>query len=504
VYKILEYLISIDIGTTSCKTSIFNLNGDLIAQAQKGYPLYLPKRGFSEQNAEEWWKAVCRCIKLVLKLSKASAKNIISVCSTGQFPSLVLLGNHGKPLRHAIIYSDMRGEEQTKLIFSEVGLEKVKEITGFPASMFPGLPISKILWLRENEPEIVKQVKKCIGAKDFVNYQLTGEVATDFLEAWWTGLVDYRNYLWSKDILEILEIPEEWFGKICRPQEVIGYVNKQASKQTGLKEGTPVICGSGDGMCAILGSGLIETGSIMDVTGATEIVAAVTNKSLPPSIGESIFCWQHLVEGLWIGYASTATSGAALQWFKELFKKRVKYDALLKQAEESELGSNGLIFLPYLAGEYAPFFDLNAKGAFIGISLTTEEKHFIRAILEGIAFSLAHILEAFSKLGIEIKSVRVGGGGSKSNLWNKIKADVIGKEFLRIKVSDVTSLGAAILASVGVKVYSRISEAVENMVKISERIKPDLENHKKYSKIYEVYKEVYPNLKEVFNKLSLI
>jgi len=492
------------VGTTSCKASIFNLDGELIAQARKNYQLYLPQRGFAEQNAEEWWKKACKCIKTVLKNSEVSAKNITGLCSTGQFPTLVLLGNDGKPLRRAIIYSDMRGEKQSKLIFDKVGLEKVREITGFPVSMFPGLPISKILWLFEKEPEVMKRVKKCVSAKDFINYQLTGEAATDFLEAWWTGLVDFKTYSWSKDILDALEIPKEWFGKVCKPQEVIGYINRQAAKQTGLEEGTPVICGSGDGMCSVIGSGLTEVNLTMDVTGATEIVAAITNKSLPPSIGESIFCWQHLIEGLWVVYTSTATSGAALQWFKEQFGKRIKYDALLKQAEESDVGSNNLIFLPYLAGEYTPFFDLNARGAFIGISLTTKKEHFIRAILEGVAFSLAHILEAFIKLGVDVKNIRIGGGGSKSDLWNKIKADVTGKEILKIKVSDVTGLGAAILASLGVKVYSTLNEATKNMVKISEKIEPDLKNYKKYAKIYEIYKESYPSLKKIFDKMALI
>lgn len=500
----MEYLVSIDVGTTSCKVSVFNLTGDLIAQAQKSYSLYLPRKNFAEQNAEEWWFAIRKCVKSVLKLSRASPEDIMGVCSTGQFPSLILIGKNGKPLRQAIIYSDMRGEEQSKLIFNKVGLEEVKEITGFPSSMFPGLPASKILWLYDHEPEIIKQTEKVIGAKDFINYQLTGEVATDFLEAWWSGLVEFKSYLWSKKMLSSLEIPEEWLAEIHKPQEVIGYVNKSASKQTGLKEGTPVVCGSGDGMCAVIGSGLTEVNATMDVTGATEIIASITDKQLPPSIGESIFCWQHLIEGLWVIYASTASSGAALQWFKTQFWKKIKYEDFLKQAEESELGGGGLIFLPYLIGEYAPFFDLNARGAFIGISLDSKKNHFIRAVLEGVAFSLNHILEAFSELGVSAKEVRVGGGGSKSDLWNRIKADVTGRIFLKMKVIDVTGLGAAILASVGVKAYSSLNEAIQNMVKISEKIEPNLEKHQKYSKIYEVYKSVYPNLKEVFNKLALI
>ncbi|MEM3607216.1 MAG: FGGY family carbohydrate kinase [Candidatus Bathyarchaeia archaeon] len=500
----MEYLISVDVGTTSCKVAIFNLTGDLIAEAQKNYSLYIPRKNFVEQNAEEWWIAVCKCIKSVLKLSKVSAENVISICSTGQFPSLVLIGKHGKPLRQAIIYSDMRGEEQSGLIFNKIGLEKIKEVTGFPQSMFPGLPASKILWLYDHEPEIIKQTKKCIGAKDFINYRLTGEVATDFLEAWWSGLVEFKSYSWSKKMLSSLEIPEEWFPKIHKPQEVIGYVNKLASKKTGLKEGTPVVCGSGDGMCAIIGSGLTEINATMDVTGATEIIASITDKRLPPSIGESIFCWRHLIEGLWIVYASTASSGAALQWFKTQFGKQIKYDAFLKQAEEGELGSNGLIFLPYLIGEYAPFFDLNARGAFIGISLNSKKKHFIRAILEGVAFSLNHILEVFNELDIKIKEVRVGGGGSKSDLWNTIKADVTGRIFLKMKVIDVANLGAAILASIGVKAYSSLSEAIKNMVKISKKIEPNLKKHQSYFKIYEVYKNVYPSLKGIFDKLASI
>jgi len=235
-------------------------------------------------------------------------------------------------------------------------------------------------------------------------------------------------------------------------------------------------------------------------------MASVVDRPLSPSIGESFFCWRHLIEGRWISYASTACSGSALQWFKNRFAtsklEKESYDAFMRSAQESDIGAGGLVFTPYLCGEYAPFFDINARGAFIGLSLDKEKKHLVRAVLEGVAFSLRHVLESFSELGVNSDEVRIGGGGSKSALWNQIKADVTGKILLKLKVTDVTCLGAAVLASVGVRAYPSVKEAMKGMVRIDEKVRPNAGNYERYSRIYEIYRRVYPSLKEIFGDLA--
>jgi xylulokinase len=465
-----------------------------------------------EQAPEDWWKATCTTINQLMKTSGVSPAGVMAIGCGGQFPDLVVMDCDGRTLRPAIIYSDMRGEQQTKEIFDRLGREQVTEVTGLPATYFPGLPASKILWIREHEPEVEKRIGRILGAKDFLNFRLTGNCAIDYVEAWWTGLVRARDYSWSDEMLQSLRIPRGWLGEMNRPTDVIGEVTEAASKQTGLVPGTRVVCGSVDGMCDVVGAGIIEPGITMDACGTTEIIAASSMKRLPPSIGNSIFCWPHLDGERWVVYTSTATAGASLRWFSDQFAATEKaeafgegvsvYDILNRQAEAVEAGSGGLLFWPYLAGEYTPFFDLNARGAFLGISLDKGKGHFVRAILEGVAFSLNHVIEAFTELGLETRKVRTAGGGSRSRVWNQIKADVTGRPVQLTKVNELGCLGSAVLAGIGVGAFSNLEEASRSAVSITQEFASNTENHRIYSKLFSVYKENCSRIRDIFTSLS--
>lgn len=491
---------------------LFDLTGNPVASSYADYPLYVFGEGMVEQDPDDWWKATCTNIRQTLRQAKVSPRDVVAVGCDGQFPDLVMVDRMGRPLRRAIIYSDMRGKRQTEQIFNTIGSVEVLRMTGLPKSYFPGLPAAKILWVRENESELEKRTCRVLGAKDFLNLRMTGQTAVDYVEAWWTGLVGVADYSWSEKMLNELRIDRSWLGEIREPTDIIGEISEEASQQTGLARNTPVVCGSVDGMCNVVGSGIAEPGTTMDIAGTTEIIASLSEKKLPPSIGDSIFCWRHLDTENWVVYTSTATAGACLRWFRDQFADAEKRDAaetgvstynlLDKEAAEAEAGSRKLVFLPYLAGEYTPFFDLNARGVFLGVTLDTKRKHFVRAILEGVAYSLNHVIESLDALGIETREIMVSGGGSRSGLWNQIKADVTGRVVRSTKTLETGCLGAAILAGLGIGAYSSLREAVSSTVSVGEGFQPDNRNHEVYSTLFRTYKETYDQLKDTFTRLS--
>jgi len=508
----LTYLIGVDLGTSGCKVILFDAAGSPVASDYTGYPLNLLGNGMVEQNPEDWWDAVCASMRKVMKIADISSTEVASIGCGGQFPDLVTIDRDGRALRPAIAYSDVRGRTQSEQIFDRLGREEVTKLTGLPACFFPSLPASKILWIRQHEPELEKHIYAVMGAKDFLNFRLTGQHAIDYVEAWWTGLVMERGYSWWDEMLERLRIPRSWLGDIRKPTDVIGELTETASKVTSLAPGTPVVCGSVDGMCNVVGSGILEPGIMMDASGTTEIMASLSTKKLAPSIGDSIFCWRHLDPEKWVVYTSTATAGASLRWFSEHFAEAEKaeaartgvsvYNILDRQAETVEAGAEMLLFWPYLAGEYAPFYDFNVRGVFLGITLDKERKHFVRAILEGVAFSMNHVIEAFSDLGLKIQKIRTGGGGSKSRLWNQIKADVTGKTVQVTKVNELGCTGAAILAGIGAGVFSGIEEATRSAVPTVEEFTSNTRNHETYSKLFRVYKEKCSLLRDISASLS--
>jgi xylulokinase len=336
-------------------------------------------------------------------------------------------------------------------------------------------------------------------------------VAVDYFEAWWTGLADVVDYSWSERLMDEWKIPRDWLGEIHLPQEIIGEVTEQAAAMTGLAMGTPVVCGSGDGLCNVIGTGLLESGITMDSAGVTEIIASISKSPLAPSVGESFTSWRHPNSQDWVLYTSTSSAGLSLRWFKDQVAQLERsdspiqgsdYERLDKEAEEADAGSGRLLFLPYLTGEYSPFFDLNARGAFLGISLETQRRHLTRAVLEGVAFSLRHVLEYFEGLGVETHSIRSSGGGSRSKLWNQIKADVTGKPISTLEIVESGCLGAAVLAGVAVGQYRNLEAATKAMVRIGDTLFPNEANHTMYSKQFQIYKESYTKLKETFAKLA--
>ena len=501
--KWILHFIAIDIGTTSCKAAIFNHRGHLLDAERTSYPLYFDS-STCEQDPKIWWKSACEASKSVMRKANLSGTEIDAVTCTGQFPSFVCLDKNLEPVRPAIIYSDGRATRESQEIISKIGLRRVSRRMGLPLCFLPTLPLAKLIWLRRNEPNVFRQIRICLGAKDFINLKLTGQTKTDFLEAWWTGAADVHSKSWSNDTLASLKIPRDLFPAIDPASAVVGYVSVEAAKQTKLAPGIPVMVGSVDGMCTMMGAGATVPGTFIDSGGATEIMGSLTRKKLPSSIGDTIFSWDY-DEDLRIVYTSTASSGLALQWYRDTFLRGLlqkSYREIDTYAKRKMPNPNEIFFLPHLTGEFSPFYDTSAKAAIVGLSLTHDWIDVYRAILEGVAFSIRQNIEIYSTIGLHIDKIVAVGGAAQSALWNQIKADVTGLPVETRAVYDTGCLGASILAAVGIGLHSNVSEAAGNMTQLKQIFRPNIKNVKKYTPRFQIYSRLYPSLKDRFKEMQ--
>lgn len=460
-----DHILTIDLGTTGCKIGIFDTNGSMISYSYSEYPLYSSKIGYAEQDPMEWWIGVKHCIKKAIVKSNVSPSKISIVGITGQSTSVVFLNKEGNPIRSSILYSDSRAEKFITDIEKIVGKLNYTE-----AKMF-----SNLLWIRGNEHKTYKHIWKVLDAKEFIAYKLTGEMTYDSIVMPTERLMHLSS---------ILDVPIEFFGNPHDYEHPIGYTTRKISEEIGLLEGTPVIVGPWDGMCNVIGSGLMNHGEAMDVAGTTEIVAVVSDKLLP------IITHKHVIKDLWLFYDSVPL-GIAHKWLRDMMFNEFKalsdidpYDVMNKLAENIEPGAEGMFFIPLFQGA---FLKPHLKGSIVGVTVKHTRGHIVRSLLEGVAYSLRIMLEFVENGGLQVKEIRVSGGGAKSELWNQIKADVTGKEFKVIKVYETGCLGVAILAAVAIGIYTDIKEAIKNMVQFSYVVRPREDMHEKYNKYYNKY-----------------
>ncbi len=507
----MKYLLGMDIGTSSTRAIIIDQNGKLIASASSDYPLITPKPGWAEQNPQDWWDASIKVIKKVLQDSKVDPKDIAGIGPSGQMHGSVFIDKNGDVIRPAILWCDQRTQPQCDEIYNTFGYEGYiklsfnKALTGFTAP--------KILWLRENEPQNYEKIYKVILPKDYIRFRLSGVFATEVSDASGTGLLDIKKRNWSDEIIEGLKIKKDILPECFESYEVTAKVSKEAASLTGLIEGTPIVGGAGDQPGGAVGSGIVKPGLISDYIGTSGVVFCYCDEPVYDSEGRlHSFC--HAVPGKWFLMGVTLSAAGSLKWYNDCFgpseaiKKKYpdmkKYKLLDKQAENVSCGSDGLIFLPYLTGERTPHADPHARGVFFGISYVHGQDHFVRAILEGVAFSQYDCLRLMQQVGVKSDKVILFGGGAASHIWKQIIADVFGLKIATLNVEEGPSYGGALLAGVGCGIYSSVQEATDKIIKEKEEILPNEENFKKYSKIYEIYRSIYKDLKDDFAKLALL
>lgn len=493
--------LGIDLGTSSVKIIIMNKNGQVIESVSKVYDVSYPKAGWAEQNPEDWWYSTKEGIKELLSRGKVKAEEINGIGFSGQMHGLVLLDEKNNVLMPAILWCDQRTQKQCDYLNNEFGQDKLSKYTGNKA--LTGFTIPKVLWVKENRPEIYSKVAHMMLPKDYISFKLTGSYASDVSDASGTVMFDVENRKWSKEILQLLEIDEAILPKVYESWEVIGKVSEEASKETGLSIQTIVTAGAGDQAAGAVGTGTVEAGILSVSLGTSGVVFACDDKfSVDKENRLHSFCHAN---GKWHQMGVMLSAAASLKWWADNVNSDIEgdvFEKLLSEAEQSPVGSNRLLFLPYLMGERTPHSDPNAKGSFIGLNITHKRGDMTRAILEGVCFGLRDSLEILQSLNIKVKEVRITGGGSNSRLWRQILADVFDLNVNMINSKEGSAYGATILAAVGCGLYSSVDEACHKLIDIKETIEPIKENVEKYNKIYNVYSSLYGCLKDKFEEIS--
>ena len=504
----MAYLLGMDIGTSSTRAIIINEKGKLIASATSDYPLITPRPGWAEQNPEDWWNASIEVIKKVINDSGIKANEIAAIGPSGQMHGSVFLDRQGNVLRPALLWCDQRTSSQCDEIYDIFGFEGFiklsynKALTGFTAP--------KILWLRENEPENYKKIYRILLPKDYIRYKLSGSYATEVSDASGTILMDIAKRNWSPAILDGLKINRDFLPDVFESADITARVCASAAGLTGLVEGTPIVGGAGDQAGGAVGSGIVKPGLLSDSLGTSGVVFSYSDTPAYDAQGRlHSFC--HAVTGKWHLMGVTLSAAGSFKWYEDNFgpsekirqehPDKKKYKLLDLQAEKVKPGSDGLIFLPYLTGERTPYADPYARGVFFGISYVHGQDHFVRSILEGVAFSQLDCLNLMDEAGIKSDKVVLFGGGAASTLWKQIIADVFDTRIVTLNVEEGPSYGGALLAGVGSGVYKSVQDAADKVIREKEEVLPVAANAGIYKKIYEIYKSLYKDLKDDFAKL---
>jgi xylulokinase len=495
-----RYFLGIDISTTGSKALLIEDSGTVVGVKSSPHTLQSPKPLWSEQDPTEWWQAASISILNVLAEAGIDGRQVAAVGMTGQMHGLVLLDGQGRVLRPAILWNDQRTQAECDEIHARIGREKFIQITGNVA--LTGFTAPKILWVQHNEPEIYRQAKHVLLPKDYVRFRLTGQYAMDKADGSGTVLFDLQKRAWSQEVLELLGIDPAWMPPTYEGPQVTGTITPEAATATGLRAGTPVVAGGGDQAAQAVGVGAVEPGIVALTVGTSGVVFAPTPSPLIEPQGRlHAFC--HAVPGMWHFMGVMLSAAGSLQWHRDTLAPGVSFDDLLKEAEAVPAGSEGLQFLPYLSGERTPYPDPLARGAWVGLTLRHGRGHLTRAVLEGVSFGLKDGFTLIREAGLgEIKQVRASGGGTKGALWRKILASTLEAELVTVNTSEGAAFGAALLAGVAGGNWPDVPSACASAVKITGSTLPDPAQVEVYRRTYPLYRELYPILKPMFDKMS--
>ncbi len=490
------YTLGIDVSTTATKALLLDEAGEVRAVASSEYGYQTPKPLWSEQQPDAWWQGARHSINSVLQQAGIDGNQVACIGLTGQMHGLVLLDAQGRVLRPAILWNDQRTGRQCDEIRGQIGVQRLIEITGNDA--LTGFTAPKILWVRENEPDLYRQAAHILLPKDYLRYCLTGEYATDCADGSGTMLFDLKTRTWSTEVLDQLDIPRAWLPAVYEGPAVTGRVSQQAAGETGLKAGTPVVAGGGDQAAQAVGVGAVQPGVLALTVGTSGVVFAPTRlPSIEPEGRLHAFC--HAVPGAWHLMGVMLSAAGSYKWFHDILAPNTSFAELDAQASRAPLGSEGLLFLPYLSGERTPHPDPLARAAFAGLTVRHGLPHLARAVLEGVAFGLRDSFTLIRAAGLgNMQQVRASGGGVKSALWRQILADVLGVELALVNATEGAAYGAALLAGVGAGIWESAEQASQACLRVVSTTQPVARNVARYDRIYPEYRALYPRLKATF------
>ncbi len=507
----MNYLIGVDLGTSATKTVLFDQTGEVICSATREYPLSQPQNGWAEQAPQDWSQATLETLKEVVEKAGVAAGDIKGIGLSGQMHGLVMLDESCEVIRPSIIWCDQRTAKECEEITAKVGAERLIEITANPA--LTGFTASKILWVRNNEPENYKKCRHILLPKDYVRYVLTGEFATEVSDASGMQLLDIPKRDWSDEVLQKLDIDRSLLAKVYESPEVTGKVTEAVAAYTGLCVGTPVVGGAGDNAAAAVGTGVVRDGRAFTTIGTSGVVYAHSDSiSIDPKGRVHTFCCA--VPGCWHVMGVTQGAGLSLQWFRNEFCEDYlqqaeeqgvdPYYLMDKAAEEIPIGSDRLLYLPYLMGERTPHLDADCRGVFFGLSAIHTKEHLIRAVMEGVSYSMKDCQSILKEMGITIDSMMACGGGGSSTLWRQMLADLYDCKVQTVASKEGPALGVAILAGVGVGLYPSVQEACDQMIKTNKTATPVAAHTEAYKGYYKLYNKLYDSLKDDYKTLATL
>ncbi len=490
--------LGIDVGTGGTRAVLVDAEGRVTASATGEHaPFASPQTGWAEQDPRDWWRAASLAVREVLANSETKPEAISAVGFSGQMHGAVLLDRQHEVLRPSIIWCDQRTSDQCMMITSKVGADRLIELTCNPA--LTGFTLPKLLWVREFEPDIWRQVASVLLPKDYVRLRLTGDRATDVADASGTLLFDVTNRRWSQPMLSAAEIDEAILPRVYESPEVTGVVSSVGAEATGLRAGTPVVAGGGDQAAGAVGMGIVRPGAVSATIGTSGVVFAASDKpALDPQGRVHTFC--HAVPGRWHVMGVTQGAGLSLRWFRDQFGAvpndgRDPYEHLTEEAAAVAPGANGLLWTPYLMGERTPHLDPHARAALVGLTASHTRAHVVRAILEGVAFSLRDTFEIFREMNVPVNEIKLGGGGARSELWRQIQADVYGRTVKTVAAEEGAAYGAAILAGVGIGAWRSVDEACDAVVRTKTEVEPERNTVALMEQQYDRFRRIYPALR---------
>ncbi len=494
----MPHLLGIDVGTGGTRALAIDERGTIVASATSEHRAFAsPQTGWAEQDPKDWWRASTDAVRAVLGQGPVSAESIKAIGFSGQMHGSTLLDAKGDVVRPALLWCDQRTDAQCRAITEKIGGARLIELTLNPA--LTGFTLPKLLWVREHEPERWRDVRAVLLPKDYVRYRLTGEKATDVADASGTLLFDVAGRDWSDTMLREMDLDPSLMPRVYESTEITSSVTPDGAAATGLRAGTPVVAGGGDQAAGAVGMGIVRPGSVSATIGTSGVVFAATDRPALESGGRvHTFC--HAVPGRWHVMGVTLSAGLSLRWFRDLIGARTDdgrdpYDRLTEEAAHIAAGADGVLWAPYLMGERTPHLDPHARAALVGLAGSHTRAHVVRAILEGVAFSLRDTFTLFEQMQVPVGTVRLGGGGARSALWRQIQADVYGYAVETVEAEEGAAYGAALLAGVGAGVWKTVDSACESVVRVATRVAPNEADRATLARQYERYRALYPALK---------
>lgn len=503
-----QYILSHDLGTSGNKAALYDLEGGLAGSTVCAYPTAYPAPGHVEQDAGHWWKAVCDSTRELLDQTGTAPGQVACVCFSAQMMGCLLVDRGGNTLRNMIIWADTRSAEQEAFMLSQVDEETGYNVTGHRLSA--SYSAAKLLWVKDNEPEVYRRAYRMLNAKDYIIHRLTGRFLTDYSDASGTNLLDIRKKEWSGELISAFGLRKDLLPDLVPSSHVVGGVTAAASKACGLLEGTPVVVGGGDGSCACVGAGINSPGKAYNVVGSSSWISlAAREPYFDPE--RRTFNWVHLDENLYTPCGTMQAAGYSYAWYRDTLCSEERavagisgmsaYDLLDRGAALSPPGAGGVLFLPYLLGERSPIWDHKARGAFVGLGISTHKRDLTRALLEGVGFNLKTILDILEKYD-KIEAVTMIGGGAKGRVWLQILADIWQKPLeIPYYLEEATSIGAAICGGVGIGAYPDFTIA-DQINKIKTVVQPNPANRAVYEPLHKLFQDTYRQLKPIYEAMA--